>query len=183
MSLQDKLSRGREALRLGVQAVAAPDLFPTPVDVAERVIDYLELFPRCRVLEPSAGTGRLVDAIREAEPSSILTLVEQDERLAIRLRAWFLMVDDFLDIRQEDCSPGLFDRIAMNPPFSNGADIRHVKHARRFLGTGGVLVAIVADGPRQESAFADWEDLERLPSGTFQGTRVRARIIRMRNES
>ena len=44
---------------------------------------------------------------------------------------------------------GKFDRIIMNPPFSDAADIKHIKHAIAFLKPGGRLVALCANGPRQ----------------------------------
>ncbi len=37
----------------------------------------------------------------------------------------------------------------MNPPFANGQDIKHITHALRYLSPGGRLVAICANGPRQ----------------------------------
>lgn len=177
MSLQDKIKAGRAALRGGIVPVSAPDLFPTPPDVAARVAGYLVPFPGCRVLEPSAGTGALLRAIETAEPRAQLRAIERDYRLAESLaQSWSVDCLDFLTAR----AVPEFDRVAMNPPFSNGADILHVEHAARFLKPGGVLVAIVADGPRQARVFRDAEDLERLPSGTFAGTQVRARIIRIR---
>jgi 16S rRNA G1207 methylase RsmC len=37
----------------------------------------------------------------------------------------------------------------MNPPFANGDDIKHITHALKMLNPGGRLVAICANGPRQ----------------------------------
>jgi hypothetical protein len=72
----------------------------------------------------------------------------------------------------------------MNPPFVNGADIQHIKHAVTFLKPGGRLVAICANGPRQQAALKPlaeqsggyWED---LPAGTFadQGTNVNTAML------
>jgi len=42
----------------------------------------------------------------------------------------------------------------MNPPFHNGADIAHIKHALHFLERDSVLVAICANGPRQQGGAA-----------------------------
>ncbi len=180
MNLRDKIAAGRAALRGGVVPVVADDLFPTPPDVAVRVAAYLRLEPGLSVLEPSAGTGALVRAIRDAEPDVSLYAIEWDARLAAALDC---PCADFLAIEPMDCFPFRFDRVAMNPPFSGGADIRHVEHALEFLRPGGVLVAIMADGPRQAAWLAAQthvEDLERLPAGTFAGTQVRARIVRIR---
>ena len=179
MSLQDKIRRGRDAVRQGVEVVTATDLYPTPAAVAARMARAADLFDGCRVLEPSAGTGALVRAVRDECPTARITTVEQSPNLAARLDPQAI-ARDFLELDPDTCSPFKFDRILMNPPFSRGADIRHVHHALGFLAPRGVLVAIVAGGPRQARAFELWKHLEDLPSGTFQGTGVNARIIRHR---
>ncbi len=167
-----------DTLKAGVQVVSAPNLFPTPVDVAERVVAFADLRAGDRVLEPSAGTGRLLDAI-EAGPHGEVLAVELSLPLAERLRASYPCVDvrcaDFLSTNGDI---GTFDRVVMNPPFDHGEDIKHVRHALEHLRPGGRLVAIVANGPKQREAFMNdaehWEDLE---PGTFSGTNVRAAIV------
>jgi 16S rRNA G1207 methylase RsmC len=68
----------------------------------------------------------------------------------------------------------------MNPPFHNGADVVHILHALKFLKPGGRLVAICANGPRQQAELrplaTTWEE---LPEATFaeQGTNVRAALM------
>ena len=42
----------------------------------------------------------------------------------------------------------LFDRILMNPPFSDGRWQAHLQHAAKFLATGGRLVAILPASAR-----------------------------------
>jgi len=74
----------------------------------------------------------------------------------------------------------VFDRILMNPPFTHGADIPHILHARKFLTPGGRLVAICAAGPKQQAALQPlavaWID---LPAGSFasEGTTVTTAIV------
>jgi protein-L-isoaspartate O-methyltransferase len=76
--------------------------------------------------------------------------------------------------------PLLFDRVIANPPFVNGADCAHIRHALTFLRQGGRLVAICANGPRQQAELrplaTTWEE---LPEGTFaaQGTNVRTVLL------
>lgn len=65
------------------------------------------------------------------------------------------------------------------PPFTNGADIKHIEHARDKLRPGGKLVAICANGPRQQERIkpmaTEWIE---LPPGSFaaEGTNVSAAI-------
>lgn len=117
----------------------------------------------------------------------VLVAVEVDEHLAKALDAAALadVVDhgDFLTTTAGDLD-GAFDRIIMNPPFANGADIKHVLHALDLLAPGGRLVAVVADGPRQQERLrpviegrgGTWEA---LPADSFkeQGTSVRTALI------
>lgn len=179
----EKFQALKDTLKAGVQVVTAPQLFPTPRDLAQRVADLADIKPGMRVLEPSAGTGALLGAMgggHNLEFGSVYA-VEIDARLADRLRSEFpqVIVDNanFLECNGDI---GQFDRILMNPPFINGSDIKHIQHARSMLKPGGRLVAICANGPRQREALlpmADyWED---LPSGTFseQGTNVSTALL------
>ena len=75
---------------------------------------------------------------------------------------------------------GKFNVVIMNPPFENGSDIRHVKHALTFLKDGGILVGICANGPRQtEDLLPLCDHWEPLPEGTFAGTGVRTVLFRI----
>jgi len=168
----------RETLKAGVQVVSADQLFPTPPDVARQVIELAEIRPGMRILEPSAGTGNLIDQMIEHEN---VTAIEVNSALVERLRANYPAYDvrgaDFLT-----CSGdlGTFDRIVMNPPFKNADDIKHIQHARHMLAPGGRLVAVCANGPRQREALQpialEWID---LPAGSFadSGTNVNAAIV------
>ncbi len=167
----------RRTLKAGVRPTSVDQLFPTPPELARKMIEIADLtaFPAAHVLEPSAGTGRLIDAAREAGAGPVLA-VEIDPTLASRLRDRGIdtYTIDFLELPP---SPE-FDLVLMNPPFRDGADVKHIQHATKFLRPGGRLVAICADGPRQREALeakaAQWIP---LPAGTFEGTQVRAAMI------
>src|SRR5277367_3161860 len=137
---------------------------------------HADIRPGQQVLEPSAGTGRIIDAIRRNAHGYTITAVELNCNMAHRLRT----VDCVDDTRQADflgCNDdlGTFDRIVMNPPFANADDIKHIMHALKMLKPGGRLVAICANGPRQndklrpivEARGGIWEE---LPSDTSTTT-------------
>lgn len=163
----------------GIQHVVANQLFPTPVDLARRMVDEADIQASHSILEPSAGTGRILDAIFESAPSAAVFAVEINSKLAQTLANRFatpgdrangicstVLEGDFLEMQRPQL--GTFDRILMNPPFEKGSDIRHIKHALTLLNPGGRLVAICADGPRQRAALELLaETWEPLPSGTF----------------
>jgi phospholipid N-methyltransferase len=178
----------RDGLRTGqtVQVVSAPQLFPTPPELAARMVEEAGPFEGARWLEPSAGTGNLIEAIIAADCGGHLVAVEINAALDRALFAKYGesfaphsvegIGRDFLE-----CDTlGLFDRIIMNPPFQNGDDIKHIKHAVSMLAPGGRLVALCANGPRQRDQLRPlcqlWED---LPAGTFaaQGTMVNVALL------
>lgn len=177
----------REQLRAGVQVVSAPQLFPTPAPLAARMVEMAGITSGHAVLEPSAGTGRILEALGAACPADSLsvTAVEMNHALAATLTARFpqtrTICRDFLECGDE---LGPFDRILMNPPFAQTQDIEHIRHALKFLKPGGQLVAICANGPRQaeqlrplaEDSGGIWEP---LPAGTFSesGTDVHAALL------
>jgi phospholipid N-methyltransferase len=172
------------ALRVGVQVAVAPQLFPTPPELAVRMVELAGIEAGDRVLEPSAGTGNLARAIRSAVPDAHLDLIEIDPKLCSILKASGFEVScrDFLAASMPVCpdSEDGHDCVLMNPPFSKGQDVAHILHSLKFLKVGGRLVAICANGPRQQAELrplaATWEE---LPDGTFadQGTNVRAVLM------
>ena len=169
----------KDALRAGVTVISAPQLFPTPPEVARRVVELADLRPGLSVLEPSAGTGSLIRAIREACAAAEVTAVEINPTLpaGIARLVGASRCADFLELNGE---LGTFDRIVMNPPFSHGADIDHIRHAFGKLNPGGRLVTVCANGPRQREELGEicthWID---LPAGSFQeqGTNANTAIV------
>ncbi|NKF21567.1 PLxRFG domain-containing protein [Solimonas marina] len=84
--------------------------------------------------------------------------------------------DDLTGVEKRGVNSG-YDRIIMNPPFSDGRDMQHVRHAYDLLKPGGRLVAIMGEGAffrdtKQAREFRDWlveigGSDEKLAEGTF----------------
>jgi methylase of polypeptide subunit release factors len=174
---KQKIEQLRQQLKTGVRTVAAPQLFPTPPDLARRMVEMANIQPANTILEPSAGTGRILDALADYWMFCPITAFELNVDLAQSLQRSYGYVivwqGDFLE--RTDMT---FDRIVMNPPFVNGADIRHIRHAVSLLRPGGRVVALCADGPRQRKAFENHYS-EALPPGLFsdEGTNVNTRLV------
>lgn len=172
----------KQSLREGVQVVVSHCLFPTPPELARRVVELADIRPEDRVLEPSAGTGNLVNAIRELDHENLVA-IEINNRLveSMQQRRNVEMGKDFsclcADFLACNGDLGKFDRVVMNPPFDHGSDIKHVRHALGMLRDGGRLVSIVAAGPKQWEAFSDADEWIDLPSGSFPGTNVSTAIV------
>ncbi len=158
--------------------------FPTPKTLAARMVEMADIEPGMSVLEPSAGNGRLADAI--AEQTKELTTIEpvSDLRHILELKGHAVSEDrDFL------AHKGEYDRIVMNPPFENGQDMDHVRHAFELLKPGGKIVAIMGEGAffrgdKKATAFREWLDdnggtNEKLDAGTFKesGTGTNTRLV------
>jgi phospholipid N-methyltransferase len=182
----EALQAMREQLRAGVQVVSAPQLFPTPHGLAARMVELAGIETGHSVLEPSAGTGNILRAIREATGGSAArTAIEINSGLCERLRITeegaHVINWDFL---QFDAPASKYDRVVMNPPFVNADDIKHIRHALGMIKPGGRLVAICANGPRQQENLRPlveahggiWEE---LPEDAFEesGTRVRTVLL------
>jgi protein-L-isoaspartate O-methyltransferase len=171
----------RKSLRAGgVQVVSAPQLFPTPPELADSMVELAELQPEHLILEPSGGTARIILAIRKRIKDAEIVAVEIKSHLAEILRSAYRVPTHCRDFLQCNGELGTFDRVLMNPPFENAADIKHIEHALTMLKPGGRLVAICANGPRQQERLQPmatiWKD---LPPGTFkaEGTGVNTALL------
>ena len=176
-----------EGLKAGVQVVVAPQLFPTPFALARQMVALANVQPGMQILDPSAGTGRLLRALPR-DSTLDLWAVEINAKVSAELGRVLTYADihnariihaDFLTVPPSELPA--FDVVIMNPPFDHGEDIKHILHALTFLKAGGILVGICADGPKQHEQIkpraATWEQ---LPAGTFEGTNVRAALFTIR---
>jgi hypothetical protein len=95
------------------------------------------------VLQPSRGKGDIVGAVKDKYPDIHVHAIERNLSLADVLSAKGHAVEfgDCLDHRDQ------YDRVVMNPPFEDGADIVHVQPAYSLLRPGGRLVTVVSERP------------------------------------
>lgn len=182
-----------EALAAGhaVDLKKTHEQFFTPAALAAEMVALAEIQPGMTVLEPSAGGGGLIEAVAQAHSTAIIYAIELDEGLCAALRTKWggrAVVDqgDFLSL---PATLRPIDRVLMNPPFSNGQDVEHVRHAFGMLSPGGKLVAIMSPHPffakdRRSAEFRQWLQhhqggFRALPAGTFSesGTNVGTYLV------
>jgi len=171
------------------RAVSGFNLFQTPRPIAERMARIVagEVGPGARILEPSAGLGRLFEPFAELEElRNNWVMVEEARECYNAIKSAMRRADvrnrDFLSTTPAELG-GKFDAVIMNPPFKQGRDIKHVAHAFDMLKAGGVLVSLCYNGKRQNAKLkpiaATWEE---LPHGSFnsEGTGASVALLTMR---
>jgi hypothetical protein len=192
-------ARGAEArtfacsLEDRLRFAAVPDYWPTSHGIAARMVQVAGLVAGEHVLEPSAGAGRLVEAILQHDPFVNVHACELAipcrEVLVVKQRylTFDLVGSDFLHL-----SGGrAYDAILMHPPAMHAAP-HVVKAFARHLGAGGRLVAIVPDavvyaGDRKSQTLkrliddhADEPDGELIPGGVGESPVLPARLYVLR---
>ena len=128
--------------------VKSHQFYPTPAGLAQRVVDLAEIGPGDTCLEPSAGMGGLAEFL----PKDRTVCVELDGLHCEVLKAKGHIVEngDFLRWTSKVLGKRYYDRVVMNPPFSEGRWQHHIEHALGMVATGGRLVAILPSGARNK---------------------------------
>ena len=130
-----------------------------------------------RILEPSCGDGRILDAIRAFGHDALGIEYHAGRAAEAKAKGHSVVTANFLE-----CPPRAeFDTVVMNPPFYGRHYAKHVRHAMKFLKPGGVLVAILpATAHYDHQEFVgEWRD---LPVASFAeaGTNVPTGLLRIR---
>ncbi len=179
--------------------MAIPGYFPTPEPLAERVVEMACIEPGNKVLEPSAGTGNLIDVILKHHQGVQVSYCELNCFLLDILRSKYEGVNgvsflgrDYFDLDSNRVE-NRFDRIIMNPPFESGQDIDHVLRAWCFLlAPRGILAAIVSAGvfsrkDKKAKSFREFLQnakalVQDVPAGSFKssGTGIETKIVLVR---
>lgn len=185
-ALRQRIAMMREKLDRTAPVIEVPahsQLFVTPDHQCARLVGLAGISDDDLILEPSAGTGAILRAIRARAPNAECEAVELNAGLCQSLRTEFenitVICGDFLQYLTS-ASEKRYSRIIMNPPFRHGADIKHILHACALLKPRGVLTAVCLNGPRQNDVLKPLSDhWELLPRGTFAYTDVSTVILRI----
>lgn len=147
--------------------------YPTPAGVAEKAIEFAKIGQDHTCLEPSAGQGGLADLM----PSSRTICVEISDLHCqiLKAKGHVTMQADFLQFVSE--KP--FDRIVMNPPFSEGRWQAHLQHAASMLNpAGGRLVAVLPSSAKGKQLLEGFDhEYSQVFENEFAGTSVSVVIL------
>lgn len=113
------------------------DLYPTPREVIEQMLQSVDLADKV-VLEPSAGTGNIVEYVKQSGAREVLACEIDQSLRKILSGKCHLIENDFLKLTAEKVSH--VDFIIMNPPFL--ADEKHILHAYDIAPAGCVIITL-----------------------------------------
>lgn len=159
--------------------------FYTPLALVAKLVEWADVSEHTTCLEPSAGDGRIVHALRAAGAVSVAACeVEAAMYPRIVAAGGTVVGTDFL------AHTGTrYDRIVMNPPFAGKQCQRHIEHAWTLLAPGGLLLSVapttlVADLAEQRLTLhgCEWATVERLDGDLFKefGTGIEVVVVELR---
>ena len=169
--------------------------FATPPEVADWLVMLAGgIHEDEKVLEPSAGTGAIIDAIHRSCKDVVVDcfeLMPENKEILSKKGNIRILGDDFTTY-----DVGLYDKIIANPPFSKNQDIKHVKRMYEHLKEGGTVAAIMSchwkiASEKECADFRKWlEDvggkIYNIEGGAFQtsgtGIETTAVVIKKKKE-
>jgi hypothetical protein len=146
--------------------------YPTPESVAALAVELAQIGPEHTCLEPSAGQGGIADMM----PSTRTICVEISELHCqiLKAKGYATVQADFLKFTSD--KP--FDRIVMNPPFSEGRWHAHLQHAAGMLAADGRLVAILPASAKGKPVLEGFDlQWSAIMENQFAGTSVDVVIL------
>lgn len=157
--------------------------FYTLPETADRMVQLVRpIYKSMTILEPHAGNGRIVDAIRRFDGDVYIEANEIDGSCLGSLLdsgANYVTIGDFLEFPERY----RYDRIIANPPFGNGIDIKaHFDKMVRLLHPMGhsKLISIVPEDFYPEVEYES-EPLENWGKNK-DGTVTRIKIVTVHKE-
>lgn len=165
------------------------DYFATPEPVGFKMVEWADIRPNDKVLEPSAGHGAIARFFPQlADVTMVEPSYELSQRAGLANGNARIVNDTFESLHINN----KYDAIVMNPPYGVGGKtaVEHLAKAAKHLRNGGRIVALLPRGGMADKRLNDFlesEDAENLyrvasvdlPPSTFEraGTSVNTRIV------
>ena len=151
--------------------------FETPTELAERLVELADINEGERVLEPSAGKGRIASLM----PGCDCVELNEANKAYLEENGFKVVGDDFMAFEGE------YDVIVANPPFTRQQDIDHVNHMMDMAKRRVVSVMSSSVMWRDNKKAVEFRDrvkslggyFEDLPEKAFakSGTNVRTCLV------
>lgn len=159
-------------------AVRKPyDFYATPIDVVENLLDNIDTsnWGKYEILEPSAGNGNVVKAIRNKACGGYITSIEirEEEIDKLKMISDNVIIGDFFELKIDK----KFDIIIGNPPYSCAKDF--IEKSLKMLNDDGKLIMLLRTAfLESKSRYEFWQKnklnglyvLSKRPSFTGNGT-------------
>lgn len=127
--------------------------YPTPTEVAQQAVAMADIDDTHTILEPSAGLGGIADLLPKAQ--TVCVELSQVRCAALTAKGFTTHCVDFLAWAKKP-NPQTFERVVMNPPFSEGRAMLHVQAAAELVQSSGILVAILPASYAQKTILPGW---------------------------
>ena len=146
----------------------AHQFYPTPSSIAAIAAEMANIGDDDTVLEPSAGQGDLASYLpKEGTVCVEISALHCD---ILKARGFNVIEADFIEWAP---TAPTFDRVVMNPPFSEGRALAHLQAAAGLVKQGGRIVAILPASFRGKEILPGWIiEWSTVFSGEFAGTSV-----------
>ncbi len=149
--------------------------YPTPPDLAEYCISLAGIEPEHTCLEPSAGHGGLAEHMPVDQ--TICVEVSPLKCQILDSKGYRVYEADFLKWAENG---GCFDRIVMNPPFSDGRAETHLQAAALLTKKNSRIVAILPASLHGKQLLDDnWSCEWSTPmTGNYPGTGIKVCVLK-----
>ena len=159
-----------------IQMACVPDyksyqFYPTPKEIVNELQKHIPSVGN--ILEPSAGTGNLIDGI-DAERITFVEL-SQFHSSILNGKGYKGFTFDFLKCTETLLSK--YECIVMNPPFSKGRALTHIDHAHKFLTDDGFILAVLPTGKIKD--IKQNYSIIKTFKGVFDNTNIDTTLVKI----
>lgn len=140
------------------------DFYATPLESIYALLDnYDGIKPTDCILEPSAGNGNIIKALRDKGYNNLIHAIEcrpEESDALEKAGADLILISDFLEVD----SKIKYDVIIGNPPYSLAQEF--IDKSLSLLNPGGRLIFLLRTNfLESKKRFAWWQN--KLPSGLY----------------
>jgi phospholipid N-methyltransferase len=162
--------------------------FPTPQDLAEKMVHLADVKNHHSILEPSAGQGAIINeiiSVSDVQPAIYELMDLNVDILEKKGLCVNLIGRDYM----KDNDGAQYDRIIANPPFAKNQDIDHIMKMFENCKNGGRIVTLSSrhwqhSQNKKETAFREFLEsvdceIEEIESGAFKesGTNISTLLL------